>query len=213
MISILLADDHGIIRKGIKLLIEQEPDMSVLWETDNQEKLLQLVDDEKPDVVVTELYLEKKACLHAINKIKASSQKSRVIVLTNYEDKECLFRVLKAGASGFLLKTNHDQDLIEAIRTIYHGGAYLYPNATKVMLDDYVRTSRNAEGQKNRLTAREEEVLSYIAKGYTNREIAEKLYVSVKTIEAHRAHVMDKLNLRNRPALVQYAMENGLVHF
>ena len=121
--------------------------------------------------------------------------------------------MLQAGASGYLLKSHHENDLIEAIRTVYRGEAYLYPNAIKLVLQDYMKRAKNYNESMQQLTGREQEVLSYLAKGYTNREVAEKLYVSIKTIESHRAKIMEKLNLQTRHELVKYAIKNGFLDF
>lgn len=130
-----------------------------------------------------------------------------------YDDKEYILHVLQAGASSYLQKSHHENDLMEAIRAVYQGGAYLYPKATKLILDEYMKKSINGNTDLQKLTGREQEILAYVAKGYTNREIAEQLYLSIKTIESHRAKVMEKLPFRNRPELVKYALRNGLLDF
>src|SRR5690625_2864642 len=138
----------------------------------------------------------------------------KIIALTMHEDKKYIIRALQAGASSYLLKSYQENDLIEAIRTVHKGDAYLYPQATKMLLNDYLKKeSQLTQHSIRQLTAREQEVLSFIALGYTNREVAEKLYLSVKTIESHRANIMGKLNLKTRSDLVQYALNHGYLDF
>lgn len=214
MISVLLADDHAIVRTGLKLMIDNQPDMKVIEEAVDGEEAVQKALDCKPDIVIMDLNMPKKSGLIATNQINEANSNIKIIVLTMHEDKEYLFRVLQAGASSYLLKSHDESDLIEAIRTVYQGEAYLYPNATKLLLEDYLKkTNISNEGNLQKLTGREQEVLSYLAKGYSNREVGEKLFVSVKTIESHKSKIMEKLNLKTRPDLVKYALNNGLLDF
>lgn len=208
----MLADDHAIVRAGLKLLIESQPDMKVIDEAvDGEDAVIKALNTE-PDVIVMDLNMPKKSGLIAIKQINEANSKIKIIVLTMHEDKEYIFRVLQAGASSYLLKSHHENDLIEAIRTVHNGDAYLYPNATKLLLEDYMKKSAQFNDDTlQKLSGREQEVLTYLAKGYTNREIAEQLYVSIKTIESHRANIMEKLKLKTRPDLVQYALKHGLL--
>lgn len=211
MISILLADEHAIVRTGLKLLINNQKDMKVCWEADNGEEAVRLALEKQPDIVILDLSMPKMNGLVALRKIHDANRGIKIIVLTMHEEKEYIFRVLQAGASSYLLKSHQEDDLIEAIRTVYQGGAYLYPKVTKLLLEDYKDKLNTKTEKMSRLTAREQEVLSYIAKGYTNREIAEELFLSVKTIESHRARIMEKLNLRTRQEMVKFALEYGLL--
>lgn len=214
MITVLLIDDHTIVRSGIKLLINSEPDMEVLYEADNGEEGVQLALKKRPDVVVMDLNMPKKNGFLAMKQISEANSNIKLIVLTMHDDKEYIFRALQAGASSYILKSHQENDLIEAIRTVNKGEAYLYPNATKLLLEEYIQNANKyGENYIEKLTAREQEVLSYLALGYTNREVAEQLFLSVKTIESHRSNIMEKLNLRTRSDLVKYAMKNGLLDF
>lgn len=213
MISVLLADDHSIVRAGIKLLIDSQPDMTVCCEAVDGEEAVHKALTKNPDVVVMDLNMPKINGLIATKQINEENANIKIIALTMYDDQEYIFRVLQAGASGYLLKSHHENDLIEAIRTVYRGEAYLYPNAIKLVLQDYMKRAKNYNESMQQLTGREQEVLSYLAKGYTNREVAEKLYVSIKTIESHRAKIMEKLNLQTRHELVKYAIKNGFLDF
>ncbi|WP_062109083.1 response regulator [Bacillus niameyensis] len=213
MISILLADDHSIVRSGIKLLIDSQTDMKVNYEAENGEEAVLIALEKNPDIVIMDLNMPKINGLVATRQIKETKSDIKIIVLTMHDDREYIFRVLQAGASSYLLKSNHDNDLIEAIRTVHQGGAYLYPEATKHLLEDYIRKSNEEMKNLQILTGREQAVLSYLAKGYTNREISEQLFLSIKTIESHRSKIMEKLDLKSRPDLVKYAIKNGLLDF
>lgn len=210
MIKILLADDHAIVRSGIKLLINSQPDMQVVGETaDGVETVIKALEI-KPDIVIMDLNMPEKNGLIATKQIKEQNDAIKVIALTMHDEQAYISRVLQAGASGFVLKSHNVNDLIEAIRTVDQGEAFLDPNATKVLIHNYVSLSHNNEQQEKPLTGREQEILSYLAQGYTNREVAKKLYVSVKTIEAHRANIMKKLQISTRHELVEYAVHEGL---
>ena len=214
MISVLLADDHRIVRSGIKLLINEQPDMRVDYEAEDGDEAVQIALKKKPDVIIMDLNMPKKNGLIAMKQINEKNEDIKIIALTMHEDKEYIFRALQAGASSYLLKSYQENDLIEAIRTVHKGDAYLYPQATKMLLNDYLKKeSQLTQHSIRQLTAREQEVLSFIALGYTNREVAEKLYLSVKTIESHRANIMGKLNLKTRSDLVQYALNHGYLDF
>ncbi|HLR75943.1 MAG TPA: response regulator transcription factor [Virgibacillus sp.] len=213
MISILLVDDHAIVRAGIKLLINSEPDMNVLYEAENGEEAVTKALTECPDVVIMDLNMPRKNGLIATQQIKEANSDIKVIVLTMHEEREYISRALQAGASGYLLKSHQAGDLIKAIRTVHRGEAFLDPDATKVLIQDYVNISNAMDQQSQKLTGREQEVLSYLAKGYTNREVAELLYVSIKTIESHRSKIMEKLNIKTRHELVKYAIKEGFLDF
>ncbi|WP_274307938.1 response regulator transcription factor [Solibacillus daqui] len=213
MISVLLADDHAIVRSGIKHMINSQTDMKVIDEAENGEEAVHKALEITPDVIIMDLNMPKKSGLVATKQINEANNKVKIIVLTMHEGKEYLFHALQAGASSYLLKSYHENDLLEAIRTVYRGEAYLYPNATKLLLEEYMKKSVDNESNLQKLTGREQEVLSYLAKGYTNREIGEMLFLSIKTIESHRSKIMDKLQLKTRPDLVEFAVKNGYLDF
>jgi len=214
MISILLADDHSIVRSGIKLLINNQSDMRVEYEAEDGNEAVQIALKKIPDVVIMDLNMPKKNGLIAMKQINEANEEIKIIALTMHEDKEYIFRALQAGASSYLLKSHQENDLIEAIRAVHLGEAYLYPNATKWLLEDYIQKANQfGENHMEKLTGREQEILSYLALGYTNREVGEKLYLSIKTIESHRSNIMKKLDLRTRSDLVKYAMKHGYLDF
>lgn len=215
-IKIIIADDHKIVRAGLEMMINDQEDMTVIGTASDGQEAYQKAIELKPDVVLMDLNMPPgENGLIATKKLKEAAPDIKVLILTMHDDKEYIFRVLQAGASGYVLKSAEDLDLIQAIRTVYQDEAYLYPKATKLLIEDYME--KVAKGEQDdpfdTLTPREQEVLSYFAKGYTNKEIGEKLYVSVKTIESHKSKIMDKLGIRTRPELVKYALKHGLLEF
>lgn len=214
MISVIVADDHAFVRSGIKLMIDSQSNMKVIDEAQDGEEAVQKALDQIPDIIIMDLNMPKMSGLVATKQINEANKKIKIIVLTMHDDKEYIFRALQAGASSYLLKSHHENDLIDAIRAVHKGEVYLYPNATRILLEDYIQKSSLLEDDNvARLTGREQEVLSYLAKGYTNRETAESLFLSTKTIESHRSNIMEKLDLKTRPALVEYAAKNGFLDF
>src|SRR5690625_3755851 len=211
LISILLADDHCIVRTGIKYLINSNQDMKVVGEARDGEEAVQKALKIKPDIVIMDLSMPKKNGMLALKQISESNSEIKIIVLTMHEEKEYIFRVLQAGASSYLLKSHQENHLIDAIRVVNRGEAYLYTNDTKILLEDYLNRTNRMVTKIRELTGREQEVLSYLAKGYTNKEVAESLFLSTKTIESHRANIMEKLNFKTRRELVDYAIRNGFL--
>lgn len=215
-IKILIADDHTIVRAGLEMMVNEQEDMTVIGTASDGQEAYQKALQLKPDIVLMDLNMPPgENGLIATKRLKEAAPEMKILVLTMHDDKEYIFRALQAGASGYVLKSADDLDLIQAIRTVYKDEAYLYPKATKILIEDYMDKVLKGEQDDvfGTLTAREEEVLSYFAKGYTNKEIAEMLYVSVKTIESHKSKIMDKLGLRTRPELVKYALKHGLLDF
>lgn len=214
-IRVLIADDHKIVRSGLEMLVNEQEDMTVIGTAADGEEAFGKTIKLKPDVVIMDLNMpDGKNGLIATKRLKEKLPKIKILVLTMHDDKRYIFRMLQAGASGYLLKSAEDLDLIHAIRSVYNGEAYLYPKATKLLIEEYMDKASNGDKRgMNLLTSREQEVLSFIAKGFTNKEIAEKLFVSVKTVEAHKAKIMDKLELRTRADLVQFALKQGLLDF
>ncbi|WP_347438757.1 response regulator transcription factor [Fodinisporobacter ferrooxydans] len=215
-IRILIADDHAIVRSGLTMLINAQADMEVVATAADGNEAIQKALEWKPDIVLMDLSMPPgENGLTATTRLKEMAPEIHVLILTMHDDEEYLFRVLHAGASGYILKSAPDMDLISAIHTVHQGAAYLYPSATKLLIQEFFNRSRSAEDADGLhiLTEREQEILALIAKGYSNKEIAEKLVVSVKTVETHKTKIMEKLHLRTRPELVRYAMKKGLLDF
>lgn len=212
-IRVLLADDHGVLRAGLRALLSQQPDMEVVGEAADGLEAVALAERLKPDVVVMDITMPGTGGLEATRRIRERDLPSRVLILTVHAEEQYLLSVLRAGASGYVLKSAADQDLIDAIRTVHRGEAFLYPAAAKVLLEDYL--SRVREGsERDRLgglSEREREVLQLTAEGFTSQEIAERLYLSPKTVDTYRQRIMEKLNLHHRSELIRYALRHGLL--
>ena len=209
-IRVLLADDHALLRAGLRSLISQESDMEVVGEaSDGQESVARAVELE-PDVVVMDVAMPKANGLEAISAMRRGGVKSKILVLTMYSEEQYLMQVLRRGGNGYVLKRSADTELMQAIRTVHAGGIFLYPSAARLLLDD-----RDSDGGENAglelLTEREREVLKLTVEGYTNQEIANRLIISVKTVDTYRSRIMEKLNLRHRSELVRYALRKGLL--
>lgn len=215
-IKVLIADDHKIVLSGLEMMVNEQEDMLVVGTASDGAEAYEKAIKLKPDVVLMDLNMPPgENGLIATGKLKDNSPEIKVLILTMHDDREYIFRVLQAGACGYVLKSAEDMDLIQAIRTVHSGEAYLYPKATKLLIEDYMEKVSKGEHADKFLTlsAREQEVLSYFAKGYTNKEIGELLFISVKTVESHKSRIMDKLELRTRPELVKYALKQGLLDF
>lgn len=212
-IRILIADDHPVLRRDLKALIEEEPDMEVAGEAGNGLEAVQLAEQLRPDVVIMDISMPEMDGLEATRRIRERSPSTYVLILTVHAHERYLFPVLKAGASGYVRKTAADEELVEAIRVVARGDVFLYPSATRMLLDDYLAQVRAGYEQDSyeTLSEREREILRLLAEGHTNAEIAQKLNISVKTVETYRTRIMEKLHLRTRAELVRYALRKGLI--
>ncbi|MGZ4030990.1 MAG: response regulator [Tumebacillaceae bacterium] len=215
-IRLLIADDHAIVRSGLSMLINAQPDMEVIGTAADGGEAFQKALELQPDIVLMDLSMPPgENGLSATTRLRDAAPNISILVLTMHDDEEYLFRVLQAGASGYILKSAPDQDLLTAIRTVKSGAAYLHPSATKSLIQEFLQRVHKGEDveQFQVLTNREQEILTLIAKGYSNKEIAENLIVSVKTIESHKAKIMEKLHMKSRHELVSYAIKKGLLDF
>ncbi|HEY8490475.1 MAG TPA: response regulator transcription factor [Dehalococcoidia bacterium] len=212
-IRVVLADDHAVLRAGLRALINSEPDMEVVGEAANGREVVDLAERLRPDVIVMDIGMPDMNGLDATRAITSKGLPSRVLVLTMHTEEQYLFQVLQAGGSGYVLKRSADTELMDAIRTVHRGEAFLYPGATRLLLEEYLRSTgpEGTDTARKRLTEREREVLTLTAAGYTNQEIAERLYISPKTVDTYRQRIMEKLDLHHRSELVRYALEKGLL--
>ncbi len=210
-VRILLADDHTILREGIKVLLNRERDMEIVAEAEDGAQALEKVRTAKPDVVVMDISMPKIGGLEVTREITETFPDVKVVILTMHDNEEYLVQALKSGAKGYVLKEAAATDLAEAIRAVVRGDAYLYPAVARKLVDDYVNRVRTIKTASESLTPREREVLKLVAEGHTNREIADYLGISVKTVENHRANLMKKLDLHDRTELARYAIKIGLV--
>lgn len=212
-IRLLLVDDHQIVRAGLRMLFQAEPDMEIVGEVDSGEEALRAVRELKPDVVLMDVVMAGMSGIEATRRIKEANPEVAVLALTMHEDEQYFFEMLNAGASGYVPKRAAPDDLVSAIRVASQGNVFLYPTMAKLLVKDFLhRSEAGTVPLSEELTAREREVLTCIAEGMTNREIAETLIISAKTVDRHRENIMRKLNLHNRIELVKYAIEKGLIN-
>jgi DNA-binding NarL/FixJ family response regulator len=209
-LRIFLADDHALLRDGLKALVNVQPDMEVIGEADNGRAAWLRAKELRPDVIVMDVSMPDLNGVQATEKLKIDCPEVKVLALTAYKDKGYLDQLLKVGASGYVLKLSAAEELIKAIRMVASGEVYLDAEMADRVTDSYIRNQflRGATRQKD-LSEREEQVLRLIAQGYSNKEIAAKLGISVKTVESHKTNLMEKLELRSRTEIVRYAVRQG----
>src|SRR5690348_1710016 len=212
-IRVLLVDDHTILRQGLKMLLHAQPDMEVVGEASDGYQAIAEAQRLQPDVILMDITMPEMNGIEATRHVRRQHPDIRVLVLTMHENEEYLFQVLRAGAAGYILKEAADTELITAIRTVQSSRFYLSPSAQTMMVGDYLQRVRTGEEKDSYsgLTEREREILKLVAEGLTNNQIAERLFISPKTVDTHRTHIMDKLNLHSRAELVKYAMRRGLL--
>ena len=210
-IRVLLADDHAVLRAGLRALLSREPDMEVVGEAASGSEALKKVEELQPDVVLMDISMPGMEGLEATAQIKQRAPGTKVLILTMHEDRRYLLPALKAGAAGYVVKRAADAELIGAIRAVQRGEAFLHPSMAKLLVEEYAggRASGASEGQP--LSDREGEVLRLIAEGLSYKEMADRLGISVKTVETYRERIKEKLSLHSRAELVRYALEQGLL--
>ncbi len=213
-IRLLLVDDHEMFRAGLKALLSSHPRMEVVGEAADGEQAIALAGTLQPDVVLMDIALRGMNGMEATRRIRQANPNVQVLAVTAHDSPEYFFELLKAEAVGYVLKEATPAELFTAIEAAYRGEAYFYPSIARYLLTDYLRRVRSGREERvhyDGLTDREREVLKLIANGYSNRQIAEKLVISINTVEAHRGHIMQKLNLHTRAELVRYAIRSGLI--
>jgi two-component system response regulator NreC len=211
-IRLLLVEDHRVVRAGLRMLFQAEPDMEIVGEAGSGEEALQAVQTLRPDVVLMDVAMAGMGGIEATRRIKEICPDTAVLALTMHEDEQYFFEMLNAGASGYVPKRAAPDDLVSAIRVVSQGDVFLYPALAKVLVREFLRRPEAGQGEaREPLTEREREVLTCIAEGYTNRDIAETLSISIKTVDRHRENILAKLGLHNRVELVRYAIEKGLI--
>lgn len=210
---VLLADDHTLIRAGLRMVVEAQPDFTVVGEAEDGRSAVELAAKLKPDVVVMDIGMPNLNGIEAARQIRDESPDTQVVMLSMHSDEGYVLRALKAGAKGYLLKDSAEADLARAIRAAVAGKAFFSPAVGKVLLEDYMRKLQRtgAEDSYELLSAREREILQLVAEGKSSKEIANLLNLSVYTVETHRAKVMQKLNLRGIPELILYAVRKGII--
>jgi DNA-binding NarL/FixJ family response regulator len=209
MMRILIADDHGIVRSGLRLLLDRQPDMEVVAEARDGVEAVEVALANRPDLCVLDVAMPRLTGLQAAREIKAQAPDIAVLMLSMHDDERYVFEALQAGASGYVLKREADNDLVDALRAIARGDAFLTNAAERSLIRAWMEDG--TQGPREPLTAREQEVVKLIAEAHTNAQIADVLHLSEKTVESHRANVLRKLGMRDRVELVRYAIRRGLV--
>ena len=213
-IRVMLADDHTVVREGLRVLLEAAEDIKVIGEADNGRQAVQMAKNLRPDVVVLDLVMPTLNGLEATRQIIKECPNTRVLILSSYSDDDRVQQLIEDGASGYLVKQTAANDLLKAIREAHKGNAYFSPAISKRLLEScresFVK-GRTIKRKANRLTTREAEVLQLIAEGYANKQIADELKISIKTVEKHRQQVMNKLNIHEVASLTRYAMSQGMI--
>jgi DNA-binding NarL/FixJ family response regulator len=211
-IRVLIADDHTLVREGIRSLLQNCLDIEVIGEAVDGRQAVEKTRALQPDVVLMDIAMPGLGGLESTLEIRSNFPETKVLVLTQYDNKEYIYRFLKAGASGYVLKKAASTELISAIRAVYQGRSFLYPDVARTVIDGFLNKEEDLEKDPyESLTDREKEVLKLVAEGYSNKEIANLLCLSVKTVMGHRTHIMEKLQLHSRTELVKFAIRKGLI--
>ena len=209
---ILLADDHAVVRRGLKLVLEAEPDLEVVAEASDGAEAVQLAVAEDLDLAILDVTMPRLTGIQAARRISERKPGLRTLILSMHDNEGYFFEALRSGASGYVLKSVADRDLVEACRATMRGEPFIYPAAVKALVRDYIARAEDGEAvPEDPLTTRESEIVKLIAEGHTSKEIAELLVISEKTVERHRANILDKLGMRDRVDLTRYAIRRGLV--
>jgi two-component system response regulator NreC len=207
-IRILITDDHGVMRAGLHALLEQEPSTEVVGEAATGEQAIHLAGELKPDIVLMDIGLQGMDGIETTRRLKALYPQIHVLLLTVYEDESLLQEAIKAGASGYVIKRADEKELVAAIQAVFRGDMYIHPAVTRLLVKNLANTENPAKEFLHTLTAREYEVMGYIVRGFTNRQIAEALFISTRTVEGHRASLFNKLGIKNRVDLMNFAEKN-----
>jgi DNA-binding NarL/FixJ family response regulator len=208
---ILIADDHSIVRSGLKKVLDAKPDMEVVAEADDGHEAVEKALKEEVHLAILDVSMPRKTGIQAAAELHKRKPELRVLMLSMHDSEQFLFEALKAGASGYVLKSGADTDIVDAVRAAMRGDSYLYPSAVTAIVRDYVERGGRGEEQFDVLTPRELEVLKLIAEAHTSKEIASELFISIKTVERHRQNILDKLGMRDRVELTRYAIRRGLI--
>ncbi|TFG59529.1 MAG: response regulator transcription factor [Spirochaetales bacterium] len=211
MIKVMIADDHAIVRAGLRTLIESDPGLALVGEAADGRETLALCESLKPDILVLDVSMPELDGITVAKKLKAADDKVRILFITIHTDEAILREALKSGASGYVLKRVAEKELISAIRIVMRGDMYIEPSMIHLLVDTAKKTGPVIREALEPLTPRETEILKLIVQGYTNRQVGETLHISVRTVEGHRANISEKLGMKSRVELVRYARSRGLI--
>ncbi len=209
-IRVLLAEDHAMVRSGLRMMLEAQPQIQVVGEASDGREAIRLAKAHQPEVVVMDVAMPGLSGIEATREVRRVAPKAQVLILTAHDNEEYFFQTLKAGAIGYILKKAAATELIAAIEAASRGEPYLYPSVARLLVSDYLQRAGDRDSFEP-LTDREREVLRLVAEGRTNRQIADALFVSIKTVQTHRDHIMKKLHMHDRTELVKYAIRKGLI--
>jgi DNA-binding NarL/FixJ family response regulator len=208
---ILIADDFAIVRQGLKKVLDAKPDLEVVAEAEDGREAVDKALKEDVHLAILDVSMPRMTGIQAAAELQKRRPELKTLMLSMHDSEQFLFEALKAGASGYVLKSGADTDIVDAVRAAMRGDSYLYPSAVTTLVRDYVERGGRGEEQFDVLTPRELEVLKLIAEAYTNKEIADALFISIKTVERHRQNILDKLGMRDRVELTRYAIRRGLI--
>jgi DNA-binding NarL/FixJ family response regulator len=209
---ILIADDHPIVLRGLRMVLDAQPDLEVVAEATDGDQAVERAVSGEIHLAILDISMPRMTGLQAAREITHRKPEVRVLMLSMHDNEQYLFEAIRAGASGYVLKSAVDRDLVEACRAAMRGEPFLYPGAVRALMREYLDRARAGEAlHKDLLTPREEEIVKLVAEAHTNEEIAEMLFISKKTVERHRANILEKLGMRDRVELTRYAIRRGLV--
>jgi DNA-binding NarL/FixJ family response regulator len=209
---VLIADDHPIVLRGLRIVLNAQPDLEVIAEaTDGDQAVREVLGADDVHLAILDISMPRKTGLQAAREITHRNPHVRVLMLSMHDNEQYLFEAISAGASGYVLKSAVDRDLVEACRATMRGEPFLYPDGIRALMREYLERLRTGETHRELLTPREEEILKLVAEAHTNDEIAELLHISKKTVERHRANILEKLGMRDRVQLTRYAIRRGLI--
>jgi DNA-binding NarL/FixJ family response regulator len=208
---ILIADDHGIVRSGLRKVLDPKPDLEVVAEAEDGAEAVEKALAEDVDLAILDVSMPRLTGIQAAAELHKRKPELKVLMLSMHDSEQFLFEALKAGASGYVLKSGADEEIVDAARAAMRGESYLYPSAVTTLVRDYVERGGRGEEQFDVLTPRELEVLKLIAEAHTSKEIADELFISIKTVDRHRQNILEKLGMRDRVELTRYAIKRGLI--
>lgn len=209
-IRVLIADDHGVMRAGLRAMLEIDPSIEVLGEAANGDEAIRLAGELHPDIVILDIGMPGIDGIEATRRLKSMFPNVQVLILSVYEDQSLLQGAIRAGASGYVIKRAAGDELMDALQAVSQGYMYIHPAITRLLINDLTPAVDRKNNALETLTPRELEVMGYIIRGFTNRQIAESLFISMRTVEGHRASLLSKLGLKNRVELVEFAVKYGL---
>jgi DNA-binding NarL/FixJ family response regulator len=208
---ILVADDHGLVRSGLRQVLDAKPDLEVVAEAEDGAEAVEKALKEDVDLAILDVSMPRMTGIQAAAELHRRKPELKTLMLSMHDSEQFLFEALKAGASGYVLKSGADTDIVDAVRAAMRGESYLYPSAVTTLVRDYVDRGGRGEEEFDVLTPRELEVLKLIAEAYTSKQIADALFISIKTVDRHRQNILEKLGMRDRVELTRYAIRRGLI--